>query len=78
MNLEDRAAARRMALCSTERALAEGLPLNCLDSGAHLLLGQIGIAAPMVSTGRAYTAVTASALAVGTAILISAILFYGS
>ena len=61
-----------------ERAVAERLPLNCLDSGAHLSQGQIGVVFPMELTGRAYTAVTASALAVGTAILISAILFCGS
>ena len=61
-----------------ERAVVERLPLNCLDSGADLFLGQIGIDAPMECTGKAYAAVTASALVVGTAILVSAILFCGS
>jgi hypothetical protein len=61
-----------------KRALVEGLPRNCLDSGADLFLGQIGIDAPMECTGKAYAAVTASALVVGTAILVSAILFCGS
>ena len=69
---------QRRRLFDAGRALLQGLPRNCLDSGAHLSLGQIGIDAPMECTGRAYTAVTASALVVGTAILISAILFYGS
>jgi hypothetical protein len=67
-----------LSVAAAGRALLQGLPRNCLDSGAHLSLGQIGIDAPMECTGRAYTAVTASALVVGTAILISAILFYGS